>query len=304
MPEWSAEIVVDEALARRLLHEQLPQLEARSLRLLATGWDNAVFLVDGKWAFRFPRRELAVPLVEREVAVLPKLESLVPLPIPVPRFVGRPSGSYPWPFLGAEHLPGRELGSISLDDSREREIAAGLARFLRALHSGETLSAIAERDRLPEDPNGRADMACRVPRAREALGRLEEHGLWRAPESAERMLDEAESLPPSTERALVHGDFHFRHVLVDDSGISGVVDWGDVCLADPSVDLQLVRSFFSPSARGAFLAEYGEIPHHRELRARALGFSLTAILALYGHDQSLPDVERTALACLDRLAAD
>ena len=50
MAEWSPEIVVDEALARRLLGEQFPELELRELRLLGEGWDNTAWLVDERWA--------------------------------------------------------------------------------------------------------------------------------------------------------------------------------------------------------------------------------------------------------------
>jgi aminoglycoside phosphotransferase (APT) family kinase protein len=303
VPQWTPEIVVDEQLARHLLAAQFPELDLRSLRLLATGWDNTVWIVDERWAFRFPRREIAVPLLERELAVLPHLERLVPLAVPVPRFVGEASASYPWPFLGSDLLPGRELGSVPLDGEHDTAAAVALAHFLRILHSSETLALIPARERLPEDPNGRADMTRRVPRAREALVRLERDGLWHPPASVEPLLESALALPASSERTLVHGDLHFRHVLVDQSRMSGVVDWGDVCIADPSVDLQLVWSFFSPGAWQAFLDEYGEIPRRRELRARALGFSLNAMLALYGRDESLPDVERAALASLDRLAA-
>ena len=45
MPIWSAEIVVDEALARLLL-TQFPELEVETLRPMAEGWDNAVWIVD------------------------------------------------------------------------------------------------------------------------------------------------------------------------------------------------------------------------------------------------------------------
>jgi len=303
MPQWSAEIAVDEPLARRLLREQFPELEIDSLRLLAAGWDNSVWVVDERWAFRFPRREIAVPLVERELSVLPHLAPLLPLPIPVPRFVGEPTDSYPWPFLGNELIPGCELGSATLDADQELALAVELARFLRALHDEEALAAIAEREGLPEDPNGRADMSTLVPKARERLAQLEEQGLWRAPATIECLLGAATSLAPSRTLVLVHGDLHFRHVLVDRGRPSGVIDWGDVSLADASVDLQLVWSFFSPPGRDAFLAEYGEVPAERELRARVFGLVGSAILALYGHDESLPEVELAALASLDRLAA-
>jgi aminoglycoside phosphotransferase (APT) family kinase protein len=86
--EWTAELTVDEQLARRLIGEQFPELAARKARLLAEGWDNTVWLVDETWVFRFPRREIAVPLVERELAVLPHLESALPVTIPAPVFSG------------------------------------------------------------------------------------------------------------------------------------------------------------------------------------------------------------------------
>jgi hypothetical protein len=76
--EWTAEVTVDEELARRLIREQFPDLAARSARLLAESWDNTVWLVDETRVFRFPRREIAVPLVERDLAVLPHLESTLP----------------------------------------------------------------------------------------------------------------------------------------------------------------------------------------------------------------------------------
>jgi hypothetical protein len=54
--EWAAEVTVDEALARRLIGGQFPELELRSLSPLGQGWDMTVWLADGRWVFRFPRR--------------------------------------------------------------------------------------------------------------------------------------------------------------------------------------------------------------------------------------------------------
>jgi hypothetical protein len=47
--EWTAELTVDEDLARRLIGEQFADLTARSARLLAEGWDNTVWLIDETW---------------------------------------------------------------------------------------------------------------------------------------------------------------------------------------------------------------------------------------------------------------
>jgi aminoglycoside phosphotransferase (APT) family kinase protein len=90
VPVWSAEVAVDDELARAIL-AQFPELEVGSLRRLAEGWDNTVWVVNERYAFRFPRRQIAIPGVERELAVLPRLAPLLPLPVPEPIFVGRPT---------------------------------------------------------------------------------------------------------------------------------------------------------------------------------------------------------------------
>jgi aminoglycoside phosphotransferase (APT) family kinase protein len=294
---WAAEVVIDEALVRRLL-AQFPELEGGALRKLAEGWDNSVWVVDERHAFRFPRRAIAIPGVEREIAVLPTLAPSLPLPIPRPVFVGGPDEEYPWPFFGCELLAGSELGDAGLDDGARLEVGLELARFLRDLHAVELDLP------LPYDFNGRADMAKRTALARAELAELERLGLWRAPPRMDRLLDEAQRLPSPEPPVLVHGDLHFRHVLVEQGRASGVIDWGDVCRADPAVDLPLLWSFVPPEGRGAFLEAYGEVSEAQLLRARVLAIQLCAVLARYGHVERHEGVEREGLAGLDRALAD
>jgi hypothetical protein len=123
---WAAEVVVDEALARRPLR-QFRELDLRSLRLLATGWDRTVWLVNEAGAFGFPRREIVVPGIERELVWLPHLAPLLPLPIPEPRFVGEPTGEFPWPFFGAAFVPGVEAWKAPLNDTARLAVALELA---------------------------------------------------------------------------------------------------------------------------------------------------------------------------------
>lgn len=302
MAEWTAELTVDEELARRLIGEQFPELAARKARLLAEGWDNTVWLVDETWVFRFPRRKIAVPLVERELAVLPHLESALPLAIPAPVFSGHPTDAYPWPFLGSRFLPGSELGSTELTEDAELKLAATLGHFLRVLHSPEIAGSVSGLSSLPVDPNSRADMVQRVPRTRDTIAQVQKLGLWCAPATVERVLESAAQLPQPRPSALIHGDLHFRHLLVGDGELTGVIDWGDLCLADPSVDLQLHWSYFSAEGRDAFLRAYGPVADERLLRGRVFALFICAVLALYGHDESRPQIQRAALVGLERTA--
>jgi aminoglycoside phosphotransferase (APT) family kinase protein len=123
VPVWAPEVEVDEPLVRRLLDEQLG-LRPRSLRLHASGWDNSVWVVDETWAFRFPRREVAIPGVEREIAVLPAIAALLPVPIPVPEHVGRPANGYPWPFFGCRFIEGQEVAAAALDEAARLALAS------------------------------------------------------------------------------------------------------------------------------------------------------------------------------------
>ena len=297
MPDWTAELVVDEELARRLLG-QFPQLEVESLRRFAEGWDYTIWVVAERWAFRFPRREIVVPGTLREIAVLPELAPLLPVAVPTPVFVGEPADDFPWPFFGSALLQGQELGDAALGDRERVEVGRSLAQFLRDLHGAEVAYE------LPFDGNRRADMSARVLKTREQLGDLEAAGIWRRPASVERLLDEAENLPDPEASAVVHGDFHFRQVLVDDDAMpTGVIDWVDVCRSDPAIDLSMFWSYLPPEGREAFLAEYGPIGDEQLVRARVIALSLSAALAHYGHQEGFRTVEREALAGLERAAA-
>src|SRR6185312_1696657 len=208
-----------------------------------------VWVVDERYAFRFPRRAVAIPGLERELALLPKLAPLVPLPIPRPVLVGEPTEFYPWPFFGAELIPGVEAGVAELDDDARLEVALELAGFLRSLH------ALELDEPLPLDPNGRAD---------------------------------------------VHGDLHFRHLLVQGRSASGVIDWGDLCRADPAIDLALYWSFVPRKHREAFLDGYGPVTETQLLRARVLSIQLCAVLAHYGDSEGQPEILRAGLDGLER----
>lgn len=295
MREWSAEVKVGKSLAKRLIGEQFPELELRSLRLLGEGWDMTVWLVDKEWVFRFPRRSIVIQGIENEIRFLPRLAPLLPLAIPVPTFLGQPSEAFPWPFYGCRFLPGRELADAELNDEARAALARPLAEFLSALHHVDLGSD------LPVDPVGRVDMAVRVPRAREFLAEAEGLGLWRPPRLVDEILDAAKGLSPPEATAVVHGDLHLRHLLVGDAHEpTAVIDWIDLCRNDPCVDLVLYWSVLPESGRVEFLETYGALTEDQLLRGRVLSLFLSAVLAVFAHDTGMEALGREAVAALDR----
>ena len=302
MAEWDPEIEVDEDLARALIGGQFPELRKAPIRLLAAGWDNVVYLVDGRWAFRFPRRAIAVAGVEREISTLPRIAPNLPLPIPEPAYVGRPSGDFPWPWFGAPFLPGTELAVAAIPEDDRAPLAATLGAFLAALHAPSMVARIGAG--LPVDPMRRADMGFRVPGTRARIDALAAKRLWQPSDEVGRLLADAERLPPPPRTVLLHGDLHVRHVLVDVSGRpSGVIDWGDLCIGDPSIDLSLAYGTFVGGARRSFLDAYGPVDGLTELRARVIAVFLAAALLAYADDVRLAGLRAEALQAMDRAVA-
>ena len=305
MNVWDPERVVDEALAGVLLREQFPDLALESLEPLGVGWDVTVYLVDGTWAVRFPRREVAVPTLLREIALLPGLAPRLPLPVPVPVLVGRPTDGYPWPFWGARVVPGVELAESGLGDEQRSAAARDVGSFLAVLHDPSV--AREHGTELPHDPMKRAIPSTRGPMTREFLDNLAARGTWDKGSAVDRAVDDvlAAGQPlgaPDGVPVLVHGDLHLRHLLVTTEGAAaGVIDWGDACLADPALDLALAYAAFSGASRAAFFEAYGAQPDEtRELRARVLALCLCAALADNADHNGMPRMLAEALAGVQR----
>ena len=289
MPEWSPEIVVEEPLARQLLAAQFPGLEVASMRLAGEGWDNTAWLVDERWLFRFPRREIALDGIARELARAARARAAATPADPAAGLRRPAEPGVSVALLRRAPGSGRELAEARLDDDGRAALARPLGRFLRALHEAEIPVE------LPVDPISRADMRVRVPRARERLAEL-----GYAPPGADDVLAAGIELPPPERLTLVHCDLHLRHAFVENGQLSGVIDWGDVCQSDPAVDLVLVWCTLPPAARHAFFDEYGPVPESGLLRARVLSLFLCAVLALHARQEGLELVEREAIGGLDR----
>ena len=257
-PLWTADIEIDRELAAQLIAEQFPEFARLSLEPLGIGWDNAVFVVGGRFAFRFPRRRIAVPLIVREIAILPRIAPHLPLAIPAPVFVGTASEAYPWPFAGYEMIGGATACSVAISEADRVRLAAPLGRFLGALHAIDPAPLVELG--LPPDEIARLDHAKRVRIVGERIPSLVAAGAI----DADAFMTWFRTHPPETiagaKRTLVHGDLYARHLLVDDARVpTGVIDWGDLHLGDPALDIAIAHAMLPPSAHAAFREAYGTI---------------------------------------------
>ena len=117
------------------------------------------------------------------------------------------------------------------------------------------------------------------------------------------ILDAAPAAYAPRADTLVHGDLYARHLLVDPAHqLAGVIDWGDVHLGDPAVDLMIVSTFLPPTGREPFFHVYGQIPEVTRQIAHLRGLWHTLTVVAYAHAIGDADLLREGQIGLRHLA--
>lgn len=288
---WSPEIALTASEAKILIEEQFPHIKPVTIKELGKGFDNTVFRVNEKYVFRFPRREIAVELLNNENQLLPLLVQDLNIDIPEPIFFGKSTEAYKWPFTGYYLVKGESPGEL-VNEVREKS-AESLAIFLKKLHhfSVEKAKEVG----VPPDRLDRTNISKRRNKLIDNVKKAVELHLIDDAQTAFEWIDSLQGVQLDSSITLVHGDCHIRNILVDQNGIiSGIIDWGDTHLGHPAIDLSIAFSFLPPSSREKFFQIYGEVSDETKIGARFFALYVSVLLALYGHD--LEDVRLVASA--------
>ncbi|EKE08285.1 MAG: phosphotransferase [uncultured bacterium] len=295
--QWEPQQTLEPPLALELIREQFPDLSPVQIRVLGAGWDNTAFVINEDLIFRFPRREIAVPLLEAEWCILPKLAPRLPLPIPIPKWRGSPASRFPWPFIGYKMLPGFTACYANLSEREREALAQPIARFLSHLHA--TPRSIISGCQIPGDNQGRIDWKQLMPKIRKNIEELSLLSLLEKRNELEALLESLQNLRPPMASIVVHGDFYVRHILVDEiHHFAGVIDWGDIHLGDPAIDLSVAHSFLPFCAHEKFREAYGEISTDTWSLALLRAIYSSTLLVLYGHHSKDPVILREGLRSL------
>lgn len=283
-----------------IIQNQFPKLKAETISLFSAGWDNFTYLINNCYVFRFPRRPDAIPLLEHELYILPKIVSLLPYAIPVPEWIGQPTDKYPWLFVGYRLLKGNTMCQITLSDDQRTSFAKPLAQFLSSLHTLEIKKEYKEN--IPYGTERKLDIVARVPKFKEQLEEIKALGLFKDIHPLNTLIDSASAVRQPRTTSLVHGDLYIRHLLVEERNtLTGIIDWGDVHIGDPAVDIAIAHSFLPPQAHEIFKQAYGTIDEDTWRLARLRALIHNAVLVLYGH-KSGPSIAQEGLRALKYIA--
>jgi aminoglycoside phosphotransferase (APT) family kinase protein len=237
------EIRVDDTLVRNLLRSQMPALA--QLPLVAVepwGTDNAIWRLGSDLVIRLPRIHWAAGQVEFEARWLPRLAPDLPVPIPEPIAISKPSEEFRYRWAVHRWIPGEGAALDRMDDPTT--FALALADVVRKLQAASTSGAPPAQNRAR--PLAEYDEATRsyIDHASHLIDAAAATEVW----------EEALAAPPHQGgQVWVQGDLE-GNCLVRDGRLCGIVDWGSACAGDPSVDIQVVWSqLFTEDSRRAFL---------------------------------------------------
>ncbi|MCQ4088418.1 phosphotransferase [Saccharibacillus sp. JS10] len=287
--QWDAEWEVSQELACRLISNQFPELASKSVKKLGYGWDNTVYLVGTEYVFRFPRREFAIPSLEIEKKILPKLKDYCSLDYSMPLFFGKADYGYPAPFLGYSYLPGDF--PIGLTDKQRALSATTIAVFLKNLHTFPVQVALEHG--VQQDHRNLTDIEERKKKMYTFLPNVAPHLSEEEYLALVNYLEQLSIQKVEQKHTFLHGDLHFKNMLVDKSGkISGIIDWGDINIGHPACDLNIGYSFLPPEARSTFFDVYGEVDEETKILARLIALYIPMLImmqAISEGDQRLID---------------
>lgn len=219
-------------------------------RLLGEGWTTRSWLF-GDRVLRCPKHADDWEWLHREIAFLRYAWDKLPLPVPrygqvEPHAPGFAHGYAAYPLIPGRSAEGR-LGSAPV----RRNHARALADFLRALHDlrppREVLQLLVH-----EDPVANAEFY-RVVVERDLASQLTAAETTAVRAQLTRYAGNPANVAYSP--VVLHADLNGDNILVDESGhITGVIDFGDVCLGDPDFDftylyLELGGDFTADVAR-------------------------------------------------------
>ena len=283
--EWHADIPITEALAKKCLETQFPALSPISeITLIGEGWDNRVFLVDQQIVFRFPRRKVAVDLLQQENRALNNLPRFSEIAIPLPKYVGQPTTDYPYPFQGYSLISGVAAYQADLSDAERKTSIPIMASFLKQLHAVDPAQAATmgvgsqffDRSVIERTIETLQNRVARINAQKIIAINLLIFDVEIARIENLTLLD--------TDRCLVHGDLDCRHLIFDQQELKGIIDWGDMGINNKAVDLSLIWSFYPSECHALFFKLYGPVSSSTWQYARFLGLYSAFTLMLYAAD--------------------
>jgi len=218
------------------LQNEFPKLQFTDTKLITKGWDHDVLVIDNAFIVRFAKEKLDKKSFEREINFLEKFSKISNIQIPDYTLLSNDKT-----FGGYAMIPGEELTSTlyqKLSDEKRTDFIRDIALFVSKLHA--------------------------IPLSKAKEYGFELYGSWIAEVNKKATWFEEEFYPKMTAHltadentfirdfvvsfcksqhmihpVLGHFDLGHDHILMNpDGSISGIIDFGDISIADPANEFE------------------------------------------------------------------
>lgn len=238
-------VEINRLLVEKLISNQFPKWAELLIKPVASsGWDNRTFHLGENMTIRLPSNAEYAPQAEKEQYWLPKLAPHLPLAIPQPLAMGKPTDEYPWHWSIYQWIDGSSATHTQIIDLSI--FAKSLAEFLTALQECDTSDAPAAG---PENFYRGSNLSVYDNDTQKAIKKIENN-------------NKAKILTAIWEKALashwqndpvwIHGDIAIGNLLVKDGKLVAVIDFGQLAIGDPACDLAIHWTFLSGESRKIF----------------------------------------------------
>jgi len=268
---------MDKLTTKAHISTYFPDLKINEIKKIGEGTGNEVYEVNRNLIFRFPKRQENQKQLEREISlqkILKKYSSL-----PIPEFIFLP---YDHSFVGYKKLLGTPMLYRRNEFKEWDSFSQQLGHFLSRLHAVPT-EELNELDLLTE---------------KRSFEDWQKHGQTFFEKTKflipKRYLSQIETFfssePPKSVGNLVlcHNDLGIEHILVVESKVIGIIDWGGTALADPACDFARIYRDVGEKVLDIILAEYTVAQATKgELRERAIFYGKCLLFEdlFYGLEQ-------------------
>jgi aminoglycoside 2''-phosphotransferase len=217
----------------------------REYEVFSGTYGNIVFEINKEWIFRFSREDRDIKQLEIEKYFLKKFEKISPIPVPCIEYEGEN-------FIGYRRLEGVPFTNEiceSISKKQRNDIWESIGKFLNQLHSTNF-----KHENLVEYPFEDNDFW------NDLWSPIKQQLSKKTREKAFQYFTEyfKEETKNPVKKTICHADFHPNHILFNKQSkdISGIIDFGRICINDPAIDFNLIERFFGEDAIKCILQHY------------------------------------------------
>ncbi|MBI5095193.1 MAG: aminoglycoside phosphotransferase family protein [Candidatus Hydrogenedentes bacterium] len=247
----------------RIIEQENRGLSIQSACALGEGWNSRAYLVNNALVFRFPKRPDQWGELRREIDFLDFAADL--LPLSVPRYVGvnPESLAAACGYAMYRYLAGDLLDLRVMSQTERGKASDCIATFLRALHRLEPSPEIG--DALPREDARKVAEYYLERTEREIAPKLQMRDAKALVAQFEAYLSRSENF--LFRPVVLHADLGRTHLLMEDSAVVAVLDFGDINWGDPDYDFVYLFNDFGPVFVEAVALSYGH-PDLESLRSK------------------------------------